>query len=38
MAGALTPAGLGGCVIELFDRGLVDFVISAGATPYSAFP
>ena len=25
MAGALTPAGLGGCVIELLDRGLVDF-------------
>jgi len=26
MAGALTPAGLGGCVIELMERGLVDFV------------
>ena len=25
VAGALTPAGLGGCVIELMDRGLVDF-------------
>ncbi len=34
MAGALTPAGLGGCVIELFDRGLVDFVISTGANLY----
>jgi len=27
IAGAMTPAGLGGCVIELMDRGLVDFVI-----------
>jgi deoxyhypusine synthase len=34
MAGALTPAGLGGCVIELMDRGLVDFVISTGANLY----
>lgn len=34
MAGALTPAGLGGCVIELLDRGLVDFVISTGANLY----
>ena len=34
MAGALTPAGLGGCVIELMDRGLIDFVISTGANLY----
>ena len=34
MAGALTPAGLGGCVIELIDRGLVDFVVSTGANLY----
>jgi len=33
-AGALTPAGLGGCVIELLDRGLVDFMISTGANLY----
>ncbi len=34
MAGAMTPAGLGGCVIELIDRGLVDFLISTGANLY----
>lgn len=34
MAGALTPAGLGGCVIELMERGLVDFIISTGANLY----
>src|SRR3954453_14193589 len=34
VAGALTPAGLGGCVIELIDRGLIDFVISTGANLY----
>jgi deoxyhypusine synthase len=34
MAGALTPAGLGGCIIELMDRGLVDFIISTGANLY----
>jgi deoxyhypusine synthase len=34
MAGALTPAGLGGCLIELMDRGLVDFVVSTGANLY----
>jgi deoxyhypusine synthase len=33
-AGALTPAGLGGCMIELIDRGLVDFIISTGANLY----
>ena len=34
VAGALTPAGLGGCVIELMERGLVDFVISTAANLY----
>lgn len=34
MAGAMTPAGLGGCVIELMERGLVDFLISTGANLY----
>jgi deoxyhypusine synthase len=34
VAGAMTPAGIGGCVIELMDRGLVDFIISTGANLY----
>jgi deoxyhypusine synthase len=34
MAGALTPAGLGGCIVELMERGLVDFLISTGANLY----
>ena len=34
VAGALTPAGLGGCIVELMERGLVDFVISTGANLY----
>lgn len=34
MAGAMTPAGLGGCLIELMERGVVDFVISTGANLY----
>jgi deoxyhypusine synthase len=34
IAGAMTPAGLGGCVIAMMDRGLVDFVISTGANLY----
>jgi deoxyhypusine synthase len=34
LAGALTPAGLGGCLIELIERGLVDFMISTGANLY----
>ena len=34
VAGALTPAGLGGCVIELMDRGLIDFMISTGSNLY----
>ena len=34
IAGALTPAGLGGCIVELMERGLVDFIISTGANLY----
>jgi deoxyhypusine synthase len=34
VAGALTPAGLGGCIIALMERGLVDFIISTGANLY----
>src|SRR5262249_44133049 len=34
VAGAMTPAGLGGCFIELMDRGLIDFIISTGANLY----
>src|SRR5579859_4072852 len=34
MAGALTPAGLGGCLITLLDYGFVDFIISTGANLY----
>src|ERR687892_1252480 len=34
IAGAMTPAGLGGCVIAMMERGLVDFVISTGANLY----
>jgi deoxyhypusine synthase len=34
VAGAMTPAGLGGCVIEMMERGLVDFMISTGANLY----
>jgi deoxyhypusine synthase len=34
IAGALTPAGLGGCIIEMMERGLVDFIISTGANLY----
>ena len=34
VAGAMTPAGLGGCVIEMMERGLVDFLISTGANLY----
>lgn len=34
VAGAVTPAGLGGCLIELMDRGLVDFIVSTGANLY----
>ena len=34
VAGALTPAGLGGAMIEMMERGLIDFVISTGANLY----
>jgi deoxyhypusine synthase len=34
IAGALTPAGLDGCIVELIDRGMVDFIISTGANLY----
>src|ERR671913_395460 len=34
VAGAMTPAGLGGCVVEMMERGLIDFVISTGANLY----
>ncbi len=34
VAGAMTPAGLGGCLIEMMDRGLVDFIVSTGANLY----
>jgi deoxyhypusine synthase len=34
MAGALTPAGLGGCVLTLMDYGFVDFIVSTGANLY----
>jgi deoxyhypusine synthase len=33
IAGAMTPAGLGGCVIEMMDRGL-RLLISTGANLY----
>src|ERR1700694_703045 len=34
LAGALTPAGLGGCLITLMEKGFVDFIISTGANLY----
>jgi deoxyhypusine synthase len=34
IAGAMTPAGLGGCVNEMMERGLFDFIISTGANLY----
>jgi deoxyhypusine synthase len=34
MAGALTPAGLGGCLITLMEYGFVDFMVSTGANLY----
>jgi deoxyhypusine synthase len=34
IAGALTPAGLGGCIITLMEYGFVDFIISTGANLY----
>src|ERR1700686_562524 len=34
IAGAMTPGRLGGCVSEMVDRGLFDFLISTGANLY----
>ncbi|HLG76219.1 MAG TPA: deoxyhypusine synthase [Ktedonobacteraceae bacterium] len=34
LAGALTPAGLGGCILTLLEYGFVDFLISTGANLY----
>jgi len=34
IAGALTPAGLGGCILTLLENGFVDFIISTGANLY----
>jgi len=31
LSGAMTPAGLGGTVISMMERGLIDFIISTGA-------
>lgn len=34
IAGAMTPAGMGGTIIPLMKNGLIDFVISTGANLY----
>jgi deoxyhypusine synthase len=34
VAGALTPAGLGGCILTLMEYGFVDFIVSTGANLY----
>src|SRR5437764_14323732 len=34
VAGALTPAGLGGCIITLMEYGFIDFIISTGPNLY----
>ncbi len=34
LAGAIIPAGLGGAIIEMVKKGLVDFIISTGANLY----
>jgi deoxyhypusine synthase len=34
VAGAMTPAGLGGSIITLMERGAVDFLVSTGANLY----
>lgn len=34
LAGALTPAGLGGCLLTLMEYGFVDFLVSTGANLY----
>jgi deoxyhypusine synthase len=34
MAGAMTPAGVGGSIIALMERGAIDFIVSTGANLY----
>lgn len=34
VAGAMTPAGVGGAIISLMERGMVDLVVSTGANLY----
>lgn len=34
VAGAMTPAGVGGCIITLMERGAIDFMVSTGANLY----
>jgi deoxyhypusine synthase len=34
IAGALTPAGLGGCILTLMEYGFIDFIVSTGANLY----
>ncbi|MBF6591882.1 MAG: deoxyhypusine synthase [Ktedonobacterales bacterium] len=34
IAGAMTPAGVGGSIISLMERGAIDFVVSTGANLY----
>src|SRR5690348_4717085 len=34
IAGAMTPAGVGGSIITLMDRGAIDFMVSTGANLY----
>ena len=34
IAGAMTPAGVGGSIISLMERGAIDFMVSTGANLY----
>jgi deoxyhypusine synthase len=34
IAGAMTPAGVGGAIISLMERGAIDFIVSTGANLY----
>jgi deoxyhypusine synthase len=34
VAGAMTPAGIGGSIISLMERGAIDFMVSTGANLY----
>jgi deoxyhypusine synthase len=34
IAGAMTPAGIGGSIITLMERGAIDFIVSTGANLY----